>query len=122
MGHWDSCPKTLNFEMSLKEGRVFGMRQLVDTLSLFLLLWRDRLPVSFSPYHFSMCLGRQTSVVFCKAALWDRLDCSLFMLIRAKCYRHGGIGNVESFCGSVSMGFLDVSCLLLSLCPSVQAA
>lgn len=101
---------------------MFGMRELVDTLSFFLCLWRDRLPVSFSPCHFSMCLGRQTSVFFCKAALQDRLDCGLFMLIRAKCYKHGGIGNLEIFCGSVSMGFVEVSCLLLSLCPSVQAA
>lgn len=69
-----------------------------------------------------MCLGRQTSVLFCKAALQDRLDCGLFMLIKAKCYKHGGIGNLDSLCGSVSMGFLDVSCLLQSLCLSVQTA
>lgn len=43
------------------------------SLSFFLCLWKDRLLC-----HFSMCLGRQTSVLFCKTALQDRLVCGLF--------------------------------------------
>lgn len=80
------------------------------SLSFFLCLWKDRLPC-----HFSMCLGRQTSVLFCKSALQDRLVCGLFMLIGIKCYKDGDKGNLQIFCGSVSIGFLDVACLLLSL-------
>lgn len=55
---------------------MFGVRELLDTLSFFLSFFafgKDRLPC-----HFTMCLGRQTSVLFCKAALQDRLVCGPF--------------------------------------------
>lgn len=63
---------------------MFEMRELLDTLSFLLCLWKDRLPC-----HFSMGLGRQTSVLFCKATLQDRLVCGFFMLIGIKCYMDG---------------------------------
>lgn len=86
------------------------MSELLDTLSFLLCLWKDRLPC-----HFSMGLGRQTSVLFCKATLQDRLVCGFFMLIGIKCYMDGDTGNLQIFYGSVRIVFLTLSLLLLSL-------
>lgn len=104
MGLCNNCPS--KFSDLLKKEEYLGWE---DSLLFFPCLWRNKPSMLCSPFHFSMCLSRQTSAFFCKAVLQDRQVCSHFMLIRDKCHKHGGTGNLESFCGSVSMGFLDVS-------------
>lgn len=86
---------------------MFGERELLDTLSFFLSLPLGRIGCLVT----SPCaLAGRPQSYFARQLCRTDQSVALFVLIGIKCYQDGDTGNLQIFYGSVSIGFLEITC------------